>query len=840
MAAVPEEAASDAGPASAAPAHRPLTRHAIGRRIRRREDPRLLSGHGRYTADVAPAGALHMCVVRSPLPHGRIRAIDASAALALDGVEHVLTAADVARLGAGPMPVAWRQPGQRNVANPLLAEAKVFYVGQPVALVLARDPYLAEDAAELVALDVEPLPALIDALAALEPGAPLLYDDWGENVLARSQSGSGDPDRQLADAPIVIERRFRIHRHAGTPLETRGAVATYDPLTDEVTAYLSQQVPHHARTVICEVCGWPESRLRVIAPDVGGGFGVKEYPYAEDALVCLLAAHLRRPLKWVEDRREHFLSAVHARELICDVELGADADGRIRGIRGRIVYDVGGHSSNQGIGPAKLGADMLPGPYDVRDYRMEIIGAVTNKVPIGAYRGFGAPQSTFVMERLMDELAARTSLDRAEVRRRNFVRPDAFPYRAASGHLYDSGDYAAALERALERVGYEDFPAQRKAAAAEGRLLGLGIASVVMAAGLAPSKILGLAGQAYGGWEPMLVRMDPSGKATVSSGCASQGQGHATMLAQVCAERLGLDPERDVRVVLGDTATTPYSPASAIASRVGSVAAAAVLLASDELADQLRALAAHALEANPADVELDGGRAFVVGSPERGVSIGELAHSAHLGHDLPDGMLPGLEASVSFDPPNSSYPYATHAAIVELDRETGALRILRYVVVHDCGTLVNPLIVEGQLSGGIVQGIGGALLERLAYDDGGQLLTTSFMDYLMPTAHDVPRLELELTETPTPFIPGGMKGMGEAGTLAPAAVLGNAVADALGLGGAGPGVDTLPLDPDRVWTLARAAAAAERPAADAMRSSSPRRRAPASRRAAGRSRRPRR
>ncbi|HEX4805788.1 MAG TPA: xanthine dehydrogenase family protein molybdopterin-binding subunit [Conexibacter sp.] len=792
------EAATGRGSADGAP--RPLSRHAIGRRILRREDPRLLAGHGCYTADVSPPGALHMAVVRSPLAHGRILAVDPAPALALDGVEAVLCDADVTALGAGPMPVAWRQPGQRNVANPLLAREKVLYVGQPVAVVLARDPYLAEDAAELVSLELEPLPAVTDALAALEPGAPLLHEAWGENVLAESVSGGGDPDARIDGAPIVLARRFRVHRHAGTPLETRAAVATYDPLADEVVAHLAQQVPHHARTVICEVCGWPESTLRVIAPDVGGGFGVKEYPYAEDALVCLLARRLRRPVKWVEDRREHFLSAVHARELVCDIELGAGEDGRIRGIRGRIVYDVGGHSSNQGIGPAKLAADMLPGPYDVQDYRMQVVGATTNKVPIGAYRGFGAPQAAFAMERLMDELAARTGLDRAEVRRRNFVAPDAFPYRAASGHLYDSGDYADALDRALERIGWDGFAAEREAAAAEGRLLGLGIASTVMAAGLAPSKILGMAGQGYGGWEPMLVRMDPSGRATVFTGSSAQGQGHATMMAQVCAERLGLDPEADVHVVAGDTGITPYAPASAIASRVGSVGAAAVLLASDAVADKLRALAAHALEASEHDVELGGGRAFVVGSPDRGVAIAELAHRAHLGHDLPDGVLPGLEATISYDPPNSSYPYATHAAVVELEPATGRLRILRYVVVHDCGTMVNPTIVEGQLIGGIVQGIGGALLERLAYDDGGQLLTTSFMDYLMPTAHDVPRLEVEMTETPTPFIPGGMKGMGEAGTLAPAAVLANAVADALGLED---GVDTLPLDPERVWTLAR-------------------------------------
>lgn len=791
---------------AAEPERAPLQRRAVGQRVPRVEDPRLLRGHGLYTGDLLPTDTLHMCVVRSPIPHGRLQSVDKAAALELDGVVAVLTEADIAELGVGEMPVGWSHPGQRNVTNPLLAREKVYYAGQPIAVVLAEDAYVAEDAAELVGLDLEQLPAVTETLAALEPDAPLLYEDWGENVLVEASVGDGDPATRIAAAEVTIEQRFRFHRHAGIPMETRAAVAVHDRETDQVTAWLTAQVPHHARTVLCEVCHWPDSRLRVIAPHVGGGFGVKEFPYAEDALVCLLARHLGRPVRWIEDRREHFLSAVHARESIWDVELGADADGRIVGVQGRVVYDIGGHSSNQGIGPARVAADMFCGPYDVPDYRMRVVGAMTNKVPIGAYRGFGAPQATFVRERLIDELARATGVDRAEVRRRNFIAPEDYPYQAPTGHLFDSAEHVRALDRTLELIGYDDLAERRSDAAARGRRLGIGIASMVMVAGLAPSRIAGQLGMAYGGWEAMNVRMDPTGKLTVYSGSASQGQGHETMMAQVAAERLGLDPEADVRVVLGDTANTPYAPASAIASRVGSVAAAALLMAGDVLAEKLRAVAAHMLEASADDIELSDGRAFVRGSKRAGLTLADVAHAAHLGHDLPDGTVPGLEASATLDPENSSYPFSTHAALIEVDPATGELRILRYVVVHDCGTIVNPTIVEGQLAGGIAQGIGGALLESLAYDESGQLVTTSFMDYLLPTADDVPRIEIEHTETPSPFIPGGMKGMGEAGTIAPAAVLANALTDALDL--PAPGVVELPLDPGRVWALAQTADAA--------------------------------
>jgi carbon-monoxide dehydrogenase large subunit len=428
--------------------------------------------------------------------------------------------------------------------------------------------------------------------------------------------------------------------------------------------------------------------------------------------------------------------------------------------------------------------------------RVHILGAVTNKVPAGAYRGFGRPQATFVMERLVDVLAGRLGLDRAEVRRRNFIPPDAQPYRNALGHVYDGGDYARAFDRALELLGYEDFAARKAAARQRGRLLGVGFVPFVMEAGLGPSRMIGVGGHMTGTYETVVIRMDPTGKAAVYSGSASQGQGHETVLAQVCADRLGLDPERDVVVVLGDTGTTPYCPASAIASRVGSVAGAAVLLAANRLRDKLTRLAAHLLEAHEADIEIAEGLAYVRGARDRALSVQEVASAAYLGFDLPEGMLPGLEVTETFDPLASTFPYATHAAIVEIDPETGGLAILRYVVVQDCGTMINPAVVEGQIAGGVAQGIGGALLEHLIYGSDGQPLTTSFMDYLLPTAAEIPDIEIEHLQTPAPEIPGGMKGLGEAGTVAPAAVLGNAVADALGVP-----VTELPLDPDRLWRL---------------------------------------
>jgi carbon-monoxide dehydrogenase large subunit len=504
-------------------------------------------------------------------------------------------------------------------------------------------------------------------------------------------------------------------------------------------------------------------------------------------------------VKWIEDRREHFLATHHAREQVWNVELAADEEGRVRGVRGRLLYDSGGHCSNHGIGPALLAAGMMPGPYAIRNYRMEIVGVVTNKVPSGAYRGFGAPQAIFVLERLLDRLAGRLGLDRADVRRRNLIPADAMPYESITQHRYDSGDYRQAFERLLELVDYPGFHARQDDACKDGRYLGIGIVPFVMAAGLAPSSILGPAGVAYGNYETAVVRMDPSGKVTIFTGVSSQGQGTATTLAQACAERLGVDPERDVVVVQGDSALTPYSPAGAIASRVAVVAGPAVLLASDKLAAKLRRIAAHLLEANDSGIELADGRAFPRGLPATGIDIAELAREAYRGHNLPDEIPPGLEESHLFNPAASTYPYGAHAAVVEVNPDTGKFEILRYAVVNDSGTMINPAIVEGQIYGGVAQGIGSAKLEELVYNDDGQLQTMSFMDYLLPTAADVSEIELELQETRAPEVPGGMKGVGEIGILAPTAVLANAIVDALSP--LGVEVDELPLDPGRIWQL---------------------------------------
>jgi aerobic carbon-monoxide dehydrogenase large subunit len=777
-----------------------IRRSSIGRRIPSLEAPRLLQGMGRYVADIQLPDMLHAVIVRSPVAHGRVVSVDTAGALRMPEVRAVVTAQHLGELGVDSIPVGAVVPEQMSTTYPALAEDKVWYAGQPLAVVVASSQYSAEDAAELVRLEIEELPSITDTLAALRPDSPLLNEAWGTNIAARYVIENGDVDGAFNQADHVISERFRIHRHAGCPIETRGAVATYDPIKDETTAWISTQAPHHTAALICEVCGWSQHRLRVVAPDVGGAFGTKEPLQPEELIVCVLARHLRTSIRWIEDRREHFLSTVHAREQVWDIELAADSDGRLLGARGRLVSNVGGHLSNNGIAPALKGASMFPGPYDFDNFRLEVLGVLTNKVPAGAYRGFGGPQAAFVMERLVDELAVQARLDRAELRRRAFIRPEAFPRTTASGRRYDSGNYAEALETALQLIDYQNFPALQRELRAQGRHLGLGIASFVMVAGLAPSSVLGASGAKLGGHQSALVRMDPTGKVTLFVGTSSQGQGHATTLAQVCADVLCVDPQHDVKVTSGDSVFTPDDPSGAVGSRVASVGGSAVVMASTQLRQKLLRIAAHLLEASESDIELADGRAFVRGAEARGVGFHEVAMVAHLGHDLPEGLLPGLAEQCTHEPENSNYPYATHAGVVEVDVETGQLRILRYVVANDCGTVINPMIVEGQIRGGVSQGIGGAFLEHLSYDADGQC-PTSFMDYLLPLATDLPDIEIHLSETPAPHVPGGMKGVGETGAIAPMAVVGNAVADALRPMGVK--VTDLPLDGDRVWRLVR-------------------------------------
>jgi carbon-monoxide dehydrogenase large subunit len=770
----------------------------LGSRVKRVEDPRLLTGRGQYVDDIDLPGALQAAVLRSPLPHARIRSIDTAQALALPGVHAVLTAADIDEMGLGELPNIWIRPGQKNLSNPLLAREKVRFVGEPLAIVAAEDRGLAETAIEQILVDYEELPPLVDALTALEPDAPLLHEEWGDNVVVTLTREGGDVDQAFRDAEVVISERLVSHRYTGVPLETRGILARLEP-DNSLTLWMSTQVVHHARDVIARVLKWPEHRVRVIAQDVGGGFGPKDHAYAEDVLVAALSIVTRRPVKWIEDRQEHFLSTVHAREQVHDVELAARKDGVILGVRDRIVANVGAYCSNVGVGPVSITADLLLGPYRIQNYRAEVYGVVTNKVPAGAYRGFGMTQGTFVMERMIERLARELDLDPVGIRLRNLVYADEMPYTSATGFVYDSGDYRAALDMALERLDHQAWRQRQAEWREQGRYVGIGIAMYVELASFTSSKRLGEMGFGIGGYEHAVVRMDPQGKVTLYTALSSQGQSHETTFAQVCADQLGVDPD-DVKVVQGDTAVCPYASAGTIASRGGSVAGGAIILASRKLRTKLLDAAAHLLEANPDDLELSDRRFSVRGSPERGVELATVAEEVLLGHRLSEGMEPGLEERAVYDA-TSTWPYATHVAVLEVDPDTGELTFHRYIVVHDCGTMINPTVVEGQIHGGVAQGIGGAILEDLVYDEDGQPLTTSFMDYLLPAATDLPNIEVGHLETPSPYNPGGMKGMGEGGAIGPPAAIASAIEDALSPFGVK--VTETPLSPERIWRLVR-------------------------------------
>ena len=766
------------------------------------EDPALLTGRADFTDDVKLPGMLHAALVRSPVPHARITALDTSAAEAMDGVELILTAESLKDLSVADMPVSWMQPEQKGATYPLLASEVVRYVGEGVAIVAATSRYLAEDAAAMVDVEYEALPVNMDSMKSLDADTPVIHPEWGNNEIVRVTREVGDVEAIFEAAPVVVEERLRSHRHAACPLETRAAVASPDPATGDITIWLANQAPHRAKTHIARQLNLDETAIRVIAPNVGGGFGLKDHAYAEEVLTVVLALATGRPVKWVEDRAEHFLASAHAREQLHDVGLAADEDGRILGVRDRFVADYGAYCINIGVGPAVTTQAMLPGPYRFDGYLTDLSAVATNKVPSGAYRGFGQPQGTFIMERMIDRLARRLEMDPAEVRRRNFVQPDEMPYASPSGVVYDSGDYPAALEAALEQVDYEGWRVRQREARADGRHIGIGIASYVEMTGMAPSRDLAFVGFDIGGYAPVVVDMGPQGRVTVATGIASSGQGHQTTLAQLCASELGVSVE-DVRVVQGDTMSTPYDAAGSIGSRTAAVGGVAVMRASRKVREKLLALAAHMLEASPEDLLIENGRVAVKGATSRGVLIQEVAEQAALAHSLPEGMTPGLAVHETFDPDGLRFAFGVHVAVVDVDPQTGAVDPLDYVVVHDCGTVINPGIVDGQILGGTGQGIGGAMLEELVYGEDGQLLSTTFMDYMLPTATDVPPMRLRHSETPAPNVDGGMKGTGEGGAIAPPAALANAVEDALSP--LGVMVSETPLSPNNVWRLANQA-----------------------------------
>ena len=797
-----------------------MTTRAIGARIPRNEDPRLLAGLGCYVDDVRPRDVLHAAVLRSPHAHARLAAIDTTRARALPGVALVLTAAELGELNQ-PTPLLIPHPDLRHprTATPLAA-GEVRYVGEPVALVVAESRYLAEDALELIDVTWEPLPAVASLDAALADGAPLVHADVPGNRAARVVQRVGDPDGGFARAARVLRERLWIERSCGSPIETRGVVADWDARSRKLTVWDSTQAPLPIKNGLARMFGLPEFDVNVIAPDVGGGFGTKIMLfYPEEILVPAAALRLGRPVKWIEDRREHLLASNQERGQRHDVEVAIDADGRILALADRFVHDAGAYTP-YGIVIPLITATQLPGPYRLPNYAVEFEVAYTNTTVVTPYRGAGRPHGAFVMERVIGLIARELGLEPTEIRRRNFIQPHEMPwdvgltFQDGGPTRYDSGNYPQGLALALDRIDLVQFRKRQAEARAAGRYLGLGVACYVEGTGIGP-------------YEGAHVRVEPSGKVLVATGLTTQGQGHQTTFAQIAADALGCDP-RAVTVVTGDTTRFNWG-AGTFASRALVTSGNAVSVAAKKVRDKALRVAADLLEVSADDLDVVDGEVRVRGVPDRSLTLGALATVANpiryaygkdaseaalklvrprTGAVLAPGEEPGLEAFGYFAPTQATFASGCHAAIVDVDVATGHVRIVRYVVQHDCGTLVNPTIVDGQVLGGVAQGVGGALLERIVYDDSGQPLTTTFMDFLLPTATEVPAIEIIHTETPSPLNPLGVKGVGEAGAIPVPALIAEAVDDALAPFRVR--VREMPLDPERVLKLIAAARAATR------------------------------
>jgi carbon-monoxide dehydrogenase large subunit len=764
----------------------------IGQSPPRKEDARLLTGRGRYVSDLALPRMVHVAFVRSTEAHAELAAVDLEAARRAPGVVAVVAGDDPAVAAIGLTAVS-ALATYVSTTQPLLARSKVRFSGEAVAAVVADDRYRAEDAAELVTVDYRPLPATVDA-ARRVAGAPPVHDEAPDGVVVQRRFEAGDVEAQLAGAHLVVERTFRTNRHAAVPLEARAAVASWDPADGTLVLHSGVQMPHLVRTLLAELFGLVESRVRVVAGDVGGGFGVRAALYPEDVLLCLLAMRLGRPVAWREDRAEHLLAANHARDHHYRARAGFDPDGRLVALDAEATCNVGAYSIvpwTAALEPLMAGG-LLAGPYKVDHYRCEVRGVCTNTSPAGPYRGVARPATTFVMERLLDIAAARLGLGPVEVRRRNLVGPDDIPYTAATRLVHDSGAYPACLEQVVEAIGYPGFRAEQAAARAAGRRIGIGFACYNELTGMGKAASAGPRIAFRTGHEACTVRVDPGGGVTVLAGVSSQGQGLQTTLAQIVASTLGVAYD-DVEVRFGDTAEGLFG-FGAFASRQGVIGGGAALVTARAVRAKLCTLAAHLLEAAPEDLEVEGGRVSVRGTPARGLTVAEVARVAYLeAHRLPADLEPGLEATRFYDPVLGSFAAGAQAAVVEVDAATGQLRVLRYACVEDTGEVIHPKIVEGQVEGAIAQGIGGALLEHLVYDEGGNLTTTTLADYLLPTSMDIPELHIGHLRTPADNALG-VRGVGEGGTLGPPAALANAAADALGVE-----LNELPLHPARLW-----------------------------------------
>mgnify|MGYP000344960502 CR=1 FL=1 len=770
-------------------------RRYIGAAIKRKEDPRFITGRGTYVDDLALTGMVYAAMVRSPYPHARIKSINVEKAKAMPGVVAVYTGKDIQ---INLLPLAWPLPGQKGSPRLPLARDKVVHAGEIVAVVVAEDRYLAEDAAEQVEVEYEELPSVADIRKAIEPGAPTVHDDAPGNVAFEWSLGDqAATDEAFQRADRVVRLELVNQRLVPNAIEPRAALAQYDPGRDEYTLWVTSQNPHVERLLISAfIMGIPEHKLRVIAPDVGGGFGSKIPTYGEECIVLWLSRQLGRPVKWTAKRSESFLSDAHGRDHYTEAELALDKDGRVLGLRVKTLANMGAYINlfNTAV-PTFLYAPLLSGQYRIPAIYCHVTGVFTNTVPIDALRGAGRPEACYVIERLMDVAARELGMDPAEIRRRNFIPADAFPYQTPVASVYDSGNYEGALEKALAAADYQRLRQEQEELRKQGRYIGIGIACYIEACGVAPSKLVGQLGAQAGLWESALVRVHPTGRVTVFTGSHSHGQGHETTFAQIVAEELGVSLD-DVEVVHGDTEAVPMGMGT-YGSRSLAVGGSAIVVALNKVKDKARRIAAHLLEAAPEDIEFRDGRFSVRGVPDRSIEWPMVALQAYLAHNLPEGMEPGLEASGFYDPVNFTFPFGTHVSVVEVDPDTGQVKILRYVAVDDAGNIINPLVFDGQVHGGIAHGIGQALLEWGQFDEDGRPITASFMEYTMPRASHLPSFETQVQVTPCPHNPLGAKGIGEAGTIAASPCIVNAVVDAL----APLGIRHLdmPLTPPRVW-----------------------------------------
>ena len=767
----------------------------IGSPIKRREDPRLITGQATYVDDIKLHGTLHMSVVRSPYGHARINSINTEAARELPGVVAVYTAEDlkgaVGNITIGvPLGHITEGMGVRGA----LADGKVRFYGDPVAAVIADDRYTARDARDLIEVDYEPLPAVIDVEKAMQPDSPRLYEEFDTNIPFAIHPPTDEIDKVFeqtkADGGIIAKTRLVNQRLAPVPMETRGVVADYNKANKSLTVWSSSQIPHLLRNILAATVGLPQHQVRVIVPEVGGGFGCKLNVYPEELVAAFASMRTGRPVKWIEDRSESMAATIHGRDQITYVEVAATRDGKVNGMKVYGISDLGAYSQlNTNIIMIGFGFPVYCGAYDIKALHLSADTVFTNKAPTDAYRGAGRPEATYIAERAMDLVAHELGKDPAEVRKINFIKPEQFPYKSATGAVYDTGDYEPALDKALAMVDYQNLRAEQARKRADGKLMGIGISTYIEICGFGPKGTLPV-----GLYESARVRVEQSGTVMVYTGSSPHGQGEETTFAQIVSEEFGI-PVENILIMHGDTDSTPEGRGT-YGSRTTAVGGSAVFTAVQRLKEKMKQIASHILEASASDVTLEDGKFSVAGSPQKSVSFNDVAAAANLSNTLAAGIEPGLETTVFWEPEACVFPFGTHICVVEIDKDTGEAEITRYVAVDDCGRQLNPMIVQGQIHGGIAQGIGQAMIEGVEYGEDGQLLTATLMDYAMPLASELPHFELDHTVTLTTVNPLGVKGIGEAGTIGSTPAVAAAVADALGVAH----ID-MPFRPEKLWKI---------------------------------------